>query len=339
MEGGLHQFGPVQERPDPHPLGEHVPVQFLDGRMHLLEHVGRILVAEHLHDAFHPIGDGVLVIEESHDALPLQVAVFEGTQVGQVHGFAVHGLHDDASQVFQVLDQTHAAHDVALLAAGQHAAAAVGVVVHDGLLNLAQRQVVLEQTLGVDLEQELRSQAAEIAHGCHAWNLLQARDDHPLVQVREFAQGMVFTLEDIAVDLPRRGGQRIQLGDGVVREVHVSDAFAHALAGPVILRAVVEDQHDDRQAEGVAAAHHIQRRDAVERPLQRDRNLLLDLFGGQARDLGHHLDRGVGDVRIRIDGEPGPAVHAECRHEHEGHCDQPPATQGQFYQPLHYSLR
>ena len=338
-EGGSHELGPVQERTDAHALGEHVGIQFVHGRVDFLQDRGRVLVAEHLDDALHAVVDGMLVVQEAHHAFSLEVAVFEFAEVGKEDRRAVDGFHDDAAEVFEVLDQAHPAHNVTLFAGGQHAAAAVGVIVFDGLLHLGQGEAIFEHTVRIDFQLELRGQAAEVADRRHARDLLQPGNDHPLVQVSEFPQGMIVALQDIAIDLPRRGGQRIQLRGRVVRQVHALDALPHPLAGPVVLRAIVEDQDDDGQAEGVPAAHHIQRRDAVQRPLQGDGDLLFDLLGRQAGDLGHHLHGHVGDVRIGIDREPRPAIDAECGNDQKRHGHQPAASQGEFYQLVHRPTR
>ena len=44
--------------------------------------------------------------------------------------------------------------------------------------------------------------------------------------------------------------------------------------------------------------------------LEGDRDLLLDLLGGETRDLGDHLGADVGDVGIGLDGQLLPAIPA-----------------------------
>ena len=59
---------------------------------------------------------------------------------------------------------------------------------------------------------------------------------------------------------------------------------------------------------------------AVERALQRDRDLLLDLLGGEAGHLGGDLSGDRAEKRIGVDRELRPRINAENAGEYR---DQP----------------
>ncbi len=74
-----------------------------------------------------------------------------------------------------------------------------------------------------------------------------------------------------------------------------------------------------RQTEGAARAHHGKPRCAVQLPLKRDRDLLLDFLGGKPGRLGDDLRRGVGHIEVRLDRKLRPAVAAIDRGKYADH--------------------
>ena len=334
-EGRADQVRAVHEGTDLNTFRKPVPVEFVHHLVDFLENLRRVLVTQHLHDALHAVGKGNLIVDITQDTLAFQVAVAEQAQVAQEDGDAVFVLDHDVAHILQILDQAHAADHVAHVAHADHAAAGIGIVVFERLLDIGERQVVFQQALRVDFQLVLRRQATEVAHGSHALNLLQGGNHGPLVDFRQFTERLAFPYQYVAVDLAGRRSERIEFRNGPVGQVHVGDALADTLAGPVVFRTVLEHEDDDRQAEGILAAHHIERRDAVERPLQRDGDLLFDFFGGQAGHLGHDLHRDVGDVGIGVDGKPCPGIDAEQRHDQEYHGDEPSASEGETDESFH----
>ena len=93
----------------------------------------------------------------------------------------------------------------------------------------------------------------------------------------------------------------VELDGEYVRLVADLDETARALNA-----AILENQDYYGKAECVLAAHHIERRYAVERPFERDGDLLLDFFSSQSGHLGDNLDCHVGDVGVGIDRQTGP---------------------------------
>ena len=76
------------------------------------------------------------------------------------------------------------------------------------------------------------------------------------------------------------------------------EPLQHALAIPGVVGFVVEDQLEVGEAEERKRAQMRRCRNAVHRDFQRNRDLLLDLLGGDAGPLGDDLDVVVGHVRI-----------------------------------------
>ena len=130
--------------------------------------------------------------------------------------------------------------------------------------------------------------------------------------------------ERVAVDLADRRGEWIETGGCAGRQVDAGDPLLDPLARPVVLDAIDEHQRDQREPERAPGAHHVQAGDAVERALQRDRDLLLDLLGGVPEVLGHDLRGRVRDVGVGLDRQLLPRVHPE-RADHQEHGDDQPA--------------
>ena len=311
----MHERAAVEVGHELHVFRQPMVVEFTHRVVHAAEHARRVLALQQQHDAFDRVGVVVL----AQDAAPLLLAEPHLAQVLDEHRHAVLLHHDDVAQVVEPADQAHAAHHEALLAALDDAAASTRVVGIDGARDLRQRQVVLAQFGGVELEHELGRDAAEVAHVGNPGDLLQARDHLPELQLGQLAQASGFRLQGVAVDLADRRGQRVQPRLRAIRQRDRADAFLQPLARPVIVHAVLEHDRDQRQAEGALRAHHLHARRAHDLALERDRDLLFDLLGRQAIDLREHLRGGVGDVRVGFERQQGPAVGAirrdQCEHQ------------------------
>ena len=149
-------------------------------------------------------------------------------------------------QVFQVLHQADPADHVGEITPAQHTTAGVHVVLLDLLRNVRQGHVILLHLVGIHLDLVLGGDAAVVAHVRHTRHLLQSRDDHPFMQVGHLAQVQPITLHDVAKDLARRRGQGIQSRHRVIRQLHIHQPLLHPLAGPIVIDAIVEDQHHRR---------------------------------------------------------------------------------------------
>ena len=105
------------------------------------------------------------------------------------------------------------------------------------------------------------------------------------------------------IDLADRAPVRTHLRHDAGRKRDLAEALEDALAVPVIVRIVVEDQLDIGEPEQRERTQVNHVRDAVHDDFQRDRDLLFDLFGGDSRPLRDDLDVIVGDIGIGFDGK------------------------------------
>ncbi|KEH13992.1 hypothetical protein GY15_08560 [Delftia sp. 670] len=286
MGGALDQRGAVQVGHDLHVGRQQLAVELLHGGMDALQRLRGVGALEQQHDALQGVGVAVL----AQDAAPLHVAVGQTPQVLDQHGrAAVRGLDDHVAHVVQRAQQAHAAHHIGDIAPVDDAAAAAGVVGIDGLDHLGQRQPVLQQPRRVQLQHELRGQAAEVGHVHHGLGLLQARDHHPLLQLGQLAQAAHRAFQRVAVDLARGRAVGVQPGAGTIGQRDLVDALLQALARPVAVHAVLEDHGDQRQREQAARAQHVHAGRGQQGALQRNGDLLLYLLGRQAWHLGDDL--------------------------------------------------
>ena len=298
-------------------LGQDVVVQVLHGCVHADHHLRRVLVLEQQRDALDGVGIGVL----AQNAVAVLVAQRQRSQIAHEHGHALFLRDDDVAQVVQIANQADAAHHQTLLAAVHHAAARVGVVGSHRLRHLRQREVVFRQLDRVKLDQELRGDAAEVGNVHHAGNLLEARYHLPELQLRQLPQAARLGFQRVAVDFADGRSHGVEPGLGAVRQRHAADALPQALARRVIFTAVAKHHGDQRQAERALRAHHVHAGRAHDFALQRHGDLLLDLLGGQAVDLRDDLRGHVGDVRVSLQRQLGPAVAAvdggQDEHQHD----------------------
>ena len=99
--------------------------------------------------------------------------------------------------------------------------------------------------------------------------------------------------------------------------------FEGSLAILEVLLVVVENQPQVGEAEQRKRAQMGHARDAVHRDFERNRDLLLDLFGGDSRPLGDDLNVIVGHVGIGFNGksvkrDDSRAHQQERESQHEG---------------------
>ena len=333
----VHQVGAVHKGMDAGAFGQHFVVQLVNSSMHTLEHLRRILSAQHLHDTFYAVGVIAFAVVEAQYALAFQIAVFQFAYIIQVNGHSVLGLDDDASQVFQVFHQTDTTDYVAQFATTQHAAACIYVVHFHFLGHVSEGNAVFFHLMWVQFNLILRGDAAVVAYICHARHLFQAGDDDPLVQVGDFAQVQVFTVDDVAVYLSGGRGQRIQSRHGVIGQLYVYQTLLHTLACPVVVNSVIKYQHHGAQSEGVLASHHVQTRHAVHGTLDGDGDLLFYFLGCQSGHLGYNLYGGICNVGISVDGKPCPRIITHCRNEGKQYDHQSPTMYRQINKFLHTS--
>ena len=118
----------------------------------------------------------------------------------------------DVAEVRKVAHQADAADDVALLAAGDAAAAGVGAVVVDGGDDVVQADAIALELHGVELELELHGEAAEVVDIGHARHLFERRDDDPALDLGKLHQVLAVGFQRVAVDFAGRARHRVEAG-------------------------------------------------------------------------------------------------------------------------------
>ena len=267
----------------------------------------RVLVLEHVHDAFYRVRVGVF----AENALALLMAVCRLAEVAHQDRHAVSLGDDDIAEIVQCAHHADAADDIALLAARDAAAAGIRAVVVDRGGHIVQADAVTLKLGGIKLKLILHGEAAEIIDVSHAGHLLQCRDDDPALDFRKLHQVLGIRLQGVAVDFADRTGYRIEARLDAGREGYLIDALRDPLARPVVFGAVAKHQGNERQAERAARTYGRQAGCAGQRPLQRDRYLLFDFLGGQSRRRGGNLCGDIADFRISFDRHFRPGVIAE----------------------------
>jgi hypothetical protein len=126
--------------------------------------------------------------------------------------------------------------------------------------------------------------------------LLECGHHDPSLDFREVPQALRVGFQRVTVDFADRRGQRIEARRDPRRERDVLYAFENALARPVILGAIAEDERYQGQAERALRPYDHEAGGAIELPFQRDGDLLFDFFCRQARGLGDDLRRDIRNV-------------------------------------------
>ena len=173
------------------------------------------------------------------------------------------------------------------------------------LLDLADDEAVGDELVGVDADLIFAGCAAEAGDIDDAGDGLELLFELPILEGLELhvVVGGVGGAEGVPVDLADGAPVGAHLGLQAGGEGDLSEAFEDLIAIVLVDGVVVEDHGDAGEAgeRGGAQMGHV--RDAGHLNLDRDGDLLLDLFGGAAGPLGDDLDVVVGDVGIGLDGE------------------------------------
>ena len=302
-----HQIAAVVHRHDLHPLGKDRGVQAFDLLMDAVEDKRRILAPPHQDQPL-----DLLALAVVCDRTPARGRHhLNGGDVADSQRSAVLGFERDALDVLGRLDQADAAHGQLLIALPQEAAADIRIRFADRVLEFAQGQSGGIELAGIGLDVQLFQKTAERDHVGDALNLAQHPGHGPLHLRPSRKQVMPVASHPEAIDFAQRGRFRTQHRRDSGGQLGVADPLRYDHAAGERVRLVVKDQGDDRQAKQVLASQHGHARGAVQRPLQRDRNLPLDLGRRIARHLGDDLDLGVGDVGKGFDRQPAIGLDPE----------------------------
>src|SRR6202040_4299446 len=105
------------------------------------------------------------------------------------------------------------------------AAAGAGAVGIDGGFDVRERQVEARELLRIELELELRRDAAEIADVGDARHLLECWNDNPSLDLRKLAYPLGVGFDRVIEDLAGGRGHRIEARGDPRRQGHVLDAL------------------------------------------------------------------------------------------------------------------
>ncbi len=211
------------------------------------------------------------------------------------------------------------------LALGEVVAAHRGVGVGQRQLDLAQRDAVAAEAVGVGLDLVAPHRAAEARQVHDPRHPPELALQHPVLQrldvverVDLFARSILGDFQDIAEDLAR--GRLRRDARGHVRRQRLGDrgqAVDHLLPGRIvgILAAVMPGHLQVAQAEQRLAIDLLQAGHAGERHLQGDGDLTLDLLGRSAGEQREHLDDRRRRVGVGFDIDMHEGVEADRREE------------------------
>jgi hypothetical protein len=170
---------PLVERRDDQAVREDAAgVDLGDLRLQPLEHVPAVLAPEHHHDAADDLALAVL----ERRALPDRVADAHVGDVAHRDRRPALRREDDGLEVRLRADQADPADDELLGVAVDDVAADVRVVPGDSFGDRSDRQVVLQQLVGIELDLVLLDVAAEGIHLRDAGHALEQRADRPVLR-------------------------------------------------------------------------------------------------------------------------------------------------------------
>ena len=294
--------------------------------MHGVQHLARVLPAAHQDDALDAADSDRLVVDgedaglrHGADPHPADVADEERHALGRVE----HDLLD----VLDRSDEAGAADRQRLLAHVEQGAPGVAIVALHGVGELAHAQPILVERSRIDLDLVLPHLTPEGDHVRDAGNLKQPGREDPVLDLAQTHRIVAVAAKGVAIHLadPRR--QRAERRGDAVRQCGVAEALENQLAREVIVGAIREGQLDDRETEDRprTARDHVRR--VVERALDRHRDLLLHLLGGESRQRSDHDDTRIRDVRVGLELELTESPDAGDDEDQCGRDDRPTAGQ------------
>ena len=310
VECVVHEVGAVVDGDDLHALRQPIRVELVDGFVDAPEHLARVFAPPHEDDAFHTVE----LVAEREDAGAWRGADAHGRHIPDEDRHTARRRQEDALQIADRLNEPDPADDQTLLLVVEERTARVLVVGVDRPGDFANREVVSGERCGVDLDLILLDGAAKWRHVGHARDLQHPRLDNPILNLSQPRGVHAGALEGVPVQLADRRGHRSEGRLHTIGQDRVSQLFEDHLPREVVVGSVLERQLDDRQAKDGAGAPGDHVRDAVERPLDRHRHLLLDFLSRVSRVDGDDNNLRVRDVRVGFDAELGEGPDS---HDHQ----------------------
>ncbi|OQC39631.1 MAG: hypothetical protein BWX64_01605 [Acidobacteria bacterium ADurb.Bin051] len=320
------EVGAVVEGVDRHPFGE-VLGDLGELALHPVDDDPRVLAHQHHDDADHRLAPPVA----GHRPLAEHRRKLHGGDVADGHRGTRRVVgEDDRADGGQVGEQPLAADQVLLSLVHEVAAAHRAVARPQRGEDLAHREAVGGEPLGVEGHLEGLQLAAERVHLDDPRHRAELVVDVPVEDRAQLHRGVAplgrrapcragavgAHLE--LVDLAEAGRDRPELRLAVpLRDPLAGDGepLAHELAGPVDVGPLVEDDGDDREPEAGERADLLDPRQAAHRRLHREGDEPLHLLRREPGAVGEDLHLDVRDVRHRVDRQVEQGVDAEAGEE------------------------
>ena len=229
---------------------------------------------------------------------------------------------DDVADVVQRREPAEAADVVELAAFRIESAAAVAVVRAERALDLLRRQPRAGEAILVEQHLVLHRPAAEAGIVRDAGHRPELRLDRPVLERLELGRRAVGALQRVAVDQPRRRGQRRDVRRDPARQVEVGQSIEHLLPGEIPVGVLVERDVDGGQSVERDRAKVILLRDAVHLALDRNGDQPFHLFRRVAGPLGGDRDHRRRQVGISVDRQPLPRADAGGDQQHRQERDE-----------------
>ena len=344
VSGEAHQIAAIQERNYFYAGRQDVIVQFFDLGVNSGQRFVGIGAFAQEHDAFHHIGivnnHAVGAVNGFADLAQADFgALHHRRNIPDGQRRAVFGGEHGLLDVLDVVEQAHRA-DVDLLQAGlDEAAAGVGVVGSELLLDLGEAEAVSDELLGIDLHLILAGGAAKAGNIDHVGDGFKLFFELPIFDGFQFHQVVlgVGAAQGVPEDLADRAPVGAHLRLQIVGQRDLRQTFQDFCAVPVVGGLIVENEHHAGEAKERIGTEMLQVRKPVHLDFDGNGDLLFHFFGGAARPLGDDLNVIVGDVGVGFDRKivkrnraPNEQQHGESQNQetviecvvHEGanHC-------------------
>ena len=173
-------------------------------------------------------------------------ALRDGGDVLDPNGRAVRGLDDGVLDVLNAGVKAQRLHVDLLRALFNEAAAAVGVVVGDLLLDLADGEPVGDELFGIEPDLVFLGRTAEAGHVDDAGHALEVLLQRPVFERLLFHHvvGGICALQGVPEDLADGAPVGPHLRNESRRQVHLAQPLEHVLAIDVAGGVVIEDEHE-----------------------------------------------------------------------------------------------
>src|SRR5574338_170498 len=255
-DGALDQIAAIISRHNPHPLGQG-GFDLLNFLFDAVDDGERVRAVAHHDDA----ADHFAASVELRDATPEVAAEVYVGNVLQVNGRSVLNFQDNVLDVLDFLDVATPADEIFGCGDFENATADVGVAHLDGAHDIAQRNAVGDKRVWIEIHLVLSYEAADRRDFGHAFYRRERVTEVPILNRTQLGEIMFpgVVNERVFVNPPYTRGvgadDRIYaLGQPAANGVEI---FNHARTRPINIRAVLENDVNERFAEHRFAAHEL----------------------------------------------------------------------------------